>query len=193
MANNNAPFGFSATRALSGYAVTGASDVYQISATNTTKIYAGDPVTIDASGNINVAVSTTNPVLPVGIFGGCEYYDTSVKKPVWFPAWLGSSSATGTVTAWVITDTKQVFEVQSSGANLPYTSVGANANFLIGTGNNNSGMSGATLDQASLATTNTLPFRIVGLSTRINNDNTASYNIVEVVLNDAFYNQLTGV
>lgn len=194
MSNANAPFGFSPVRALQGYAISGAADVYQISPTNTTKIYAGDPVVINGTtGFISVAVSTTNPVLPIGIFCGCTYYDTVQKKPVWFPAWLGSSSAVGIVTATVVTDTNQVFEVQSSGANIPYGKVGENANFLIGTGNAQSGISGASLDVANIATTNTLPFRIVGLSTRISVDQTASFNIVEVKLNDSFYNQLTGV
>lgn len=193
MANNNAPFGFRPVRRLDGVSPNGASNNYLIDPTDTVAIYSGDPVKIGAGGYITKALSTDNPVLPIAIFSGCEYYDTTVKKPIWFPAWLGSASAVAPVTAWVVTDTKQVFEVQSSGTAITNADIGANVNFAIGTGNSVTGQSGATVNQALLNTTNTLPFRIVGLSTKVGNDNASSYNIVEVIFNDSFYNQLTGV
>lgn len=189
MANSNSPFGFSASRRLDGAAPNYQVRAYPILSTNTAVMARGDVVKI-GGGYINEAATTDNPIF--GIFDGCSYYDTVIKQKVWAESWAASSSAlAGSVTAHVIEDTKQIFEVQASGANIPATVVGLNANFVVGTPTI-AGYSTQALDSASTSTTNTLPFRIVGIAQKAGTDSTGSFNIVEVVLNDASYNQLTG-
>lgn len=189
MANNNAPFGFSASRRLDGAAPNYALRNFNLLYTNTTVIARGDVVAL-AGGYVVQAATTTAPVL--GILDGVEYYDTVLKAKVWTPIWNAPTSAlAGSVTAKVISDIQQVFEVQASAANIPATATGLNANFVVGTPTI-AGQSTQALDSTSTSTTNTLPFRIVGLGFKVGTDTTASYNIVEVVLNDSSWNQLTG-
>ena len=189
MSNNNAPFGFSASRRLDGAAPNYATRNFPILYSNTTAIGRGDAVAL-SGGYVVLAATTTAPVL--GVMDGAEWYDTSFKQPIWSPQWTGTATAlSGSVYAKIISDVNQVFEVQASGANIPQTAIGLNANFVAGAVSA-TGLSTESLDSASTSTTNTLPFRIVGLGQRANTDSTASYNLIEVVLNDSSWNQLTG-
>jgi len=190
MANANAPFGFKATRRIDGAAPNYAPDNYPIIYTNTVAIGRGDVVTL-TGGYVNKAVTTDAPVL--GILDGVEYYDTALKTKVWSPGWTAPTTAlSGSISAKVITDTKQVFQVQASGANVAFTTVGMNYNFVTGAPNSLTQISIESLDSTTSSTTNTLPFRLVGLIGSPITDSTGTYNIVEVVLNDSSLNQLTG-
>lgn len=192
MSNTNAPFGFKAVRRYDGAAPNFATRQREIAYNYGTKIYAGDPVKELSTGYIALAGVSDVPVL--GIFDGCEYMDTVQNKKVFSKSWPAPSSAvSGTVKANVITDPMAVFEVRSSGAAITIANVGENAKYAVGTGNDVSGLSGASLDQTTLNTTNTLPFRVVGLSQRGGNDNASSYNVVEVVLVQQAITSLTGV
>jgi hypothetical protein len=187
MANNNSPFGFSQARRLDGAAPNYALRNFPMLYTNTSVIARGDVVAL-SGGNVVAAATTTAPVL--GIFDGVEYYDTVQKTKIWTPIWNAPGTAlTGSVVAKVIADVQTVFEVQASGANI--SQIGLNANFVTGTPTI-AGQSTQALDSTSTSTTNTLPFRIVGVGAKAGVDNTASYNIVEVILNDSSWNQLTG-
>lgn len=190
MANTNAPFGFKASRRLDGAAPNYAPRGFPILYSNTTAIGRGDVVTL-SGGYIQKALTTDAPVL--GILDGVEYYDTALRQKVWTQGWPAPSTAlSGSVTAKVIIDTNQVFHVQASGANIAATSVGKNYNFVTGTPNSLTLISTEALDSATSSTTNTLPFRLVGVLGGVVTDSTGSYNMVEVVLNDSTFNQLTG-
>lgn len=192
MPNTNAPFGFKAVRRYDGAAPNFASRPREIAYNYATKIYAGDPVKELNTGYIALAAAGDVPVL--GIFDGCEYMDTVQNKKVFSKNWPAVSSAvSGTVKANIIVDPMAVYEVRSSGAAITIADVGLNASYVAGTGNDVSGLSGAALNQATLNTTNTLAFRVVGLSTRGGNDNSSSYNIVEVVIVQQAITALTGV
>src|SRR4051812_41450986 len=163
MANSNAPFGFSASRRLDGAAPNYQVRVYPILYSNTTAMAKGDVVKI-SGGYVQAAATTDAPVL--GIFDGVKYYDTVQKTTIWAQEWAGPTTAlSGSVFAHVIEDTKQVFEVQASLANVGSTLVGLNANFVVGTPTI-AGNSTQALDSSSTSTTNTLPFRIVGIPTK---------------------------
>jgi len=73
----------------------------------------------------------------------------------------------------VITDPNAVFEVQLAGAGpaaaTATANVGLNGQFLLTAGNTSSGASGMQLDSAGLATTATLPLKIVGFPYRPDN------------------------
>lgn len=194
MANPNAPFGFRVSNRYGGgvpnYQLTPAAIAYN----DTVAIYSGDVVKQLATGFIALADPTDAGKM--GIFQGCKYYNLVTKQPWWSPYWPGGSAASaqdGSVVAYVNTDPDTVYQVRSNGAALTLTDVGLNANHVNGTGNVYSGQSGAALNAASIDTTNTLGFRIVGLVDGANNDNASSYNIVEVMFNGQFQRQTTGI
>lgn len=196
MANTQAPFGFQQSST-----ITGASPNYvvvhrQISSANTNKIGRGDPVIELSNGYIDIALSTSNPIL--GVFDGVEYYDTSLQKTQWLPAWYGvTTGLSGSISAAVIVDPQATYKVQagiSSTTGVTFADVGSNATFGgQGTPVNGSGQSVAYLDVTSISTTNTLPFRIIGFSGAPNNDIASAYDTVIVKINTQTYNQTTGV
>lgn len=196
MSNIQAPFGFQQSST-----ITGASPNYvvvsrQIASNNTNKIGKGDPVIELSTGYIDIALSTSNPIL--GIFDGLEYYDTSQQKVLWQPAWYGQSTGlSGSILASIIVDPQATYKVQagnSSTTGIVFGNVGLNVTFG-GQGNpvNGSGVSQAYLDVTTISTTNTLPFRIVGFGGAPNNDPTSAYDVVIVKINTQTYNQTTGV
>ena len=192
MPNQNAPFGFRPVRRLDGAAPNYATRQYDILSTYTTKIYKYDPVKISTAGNVELAGTTDYPLL--GVFDGCEYMDTVQNKRVFSALWTGASSAVAnTVKANIIIDPSAVFKVRSNGAVITKANTFANAQYAAGTGNDVSGLSGASLAASTLNTTNTLPFKVVGLFDGENNDNASSYNIVEVIMNLPVVRDTTGV
>ena len=182
MSNTQAPFGLRPVRNLSGAAPTYQTSVYQILSTNSNKFGTGDVVKF-SSGYIDKAATTDHPIL--GVFQGCEYYDTYLQKKVFFPAWLAPTTAVAPITAYVIDDCNVIFEVQSSGAAITIANVGQTAKFTgNGAPSTTTGISTLAIDQATLATTTTFPLMVTGLGLKIGNDNTSSFNVVEVKLND---------
>ena len=189
MANTNAPFGF---RQYSG---TGSAPTYEqnvryIASNNTTAIYFGDAVIPLTTGYIGQATAST--VRMEGIFAGCKYVSTSQKRTVWSNYWPGSD-ANGDVEAYIIDDPNAKFLVQSSDsggtAAITFANIGEYINLAVGTGNTATGISGMTVNVATLATTPTLPFRIVGLVTTPpgadGTDTATEYNEVIVAFNNA--------
>lgn len=199
MANTNAPFGF---RQYSG---TGSAPTYEqvsmlIASSDTTAIYFGDPVVPLNTGYIAKGDPSGAPTVQVaGIFVGCKYTSVSQKRTVWSNYWPGSDN-NGDVTAYVVNDPNAKFLVQvggSSSVGATQTDVNANVQFAYGTGNANTGISGAYIDiSVSPTTTATLPFRIVDLVTQPpGGPGTASgaYNYVIVAFNNVSTKQLTSV
>lgn len=193
MSNVNAPNGFTETRRLDGAAPNFPfmPDRY-VSKSNTTVIGKGDVIKSLSTGYIDLAVPTDAPI--AGIFKGAVYFDTTAKRQIWSPQWSGVTTAVADPLCQVVTDVNAVFRVRSSGTVITRADVGINATFTgNGAPNAITGISTAAIDQTSLSTTNTLPFRVIGLLQGEDNDNASSYNLIEVALNDADYNQLTGV
>ena len=195
MSNTQSPNGFQQSST-----ITGASPNYvvvhrQISSGNTGSIGAGDPVRELSTGYIDVALSTSNPIL--GVFTGVEYYDTAQQKKIWAPAWTGVTTAlSGSILASVVVDPQATYRVQAGGASTAVTlaNIGLNATFGgQGSPATGSGQSVAYLDVTSISTTNTLPFRILGFAGLPSNDSTSGYASVLVKINTQTYNQTTGV
>ncbi|RUV86934.1 hypothetical protein EOA60_20780 [Mesorhizobium sp. M1A.F.Ca.IN.020.06.1.1] len=197
MSNTFAPFGFSQHRG------TGSAPTYEQTprsiALTAGAIYAGDPVTSQADGTIAQSVAGTTQI--AGIFVGCEYVSATLNRKVWSPYWPGSGSALAntTVTGYVINDPNAQFLCQSGNAGSPVaaTDVGANINFAIGTGNALNGLSGAYANQATIATTATLPFRIVAVVTAPpgsnGTDSASNGNWIVVAFNNVDTKSLTGI
>lgn len=198
MTNTNAPFGFSQYFGGSGGVPTFNQSVRRIASGNATAIYTGDPVmpVIGAATGYITQGSPGTTVL-AGIFVGCKYLSVSQKRPVWSNYWPGSD-ASGDVEAYVIDDPNAQFLVQGNSTTFNITGtvgtmtsspIGQYAQFAIGTGNANTGQSGAYLN--SLGTTVTFPFIVrglLGLGADYNvgngSDPTSAYNKVIVGFNN---------
>jgi hypothetical protein len=195
MANTNAPFGF---RQYSGNGSAPTYEQVEVQmAYNATATFFGDPVAPDANGQ--VVRASSNTVQVAGIFVGCKYLSVSQKRVVWSNFWPGSDVASNQyVTAYIVNDPNAKFVVQNDSATaIGQDGVNANIGFAMGTGNTANGISGATVERTSINTTNTLPFRIVGLVQDPPGSNgtdiTSGYNYVIVAFNNVSTKQLTGI
>jgi len=193
MSNTQAPFGFQPTRRVDGAAPNYAMMPAGLAATAATFVVGqGDVLQSLSTGYLSLCASTATAAF--GIFQGCEYYDT-VGQTWRFTNYLpGTQTTNADYKIFGISDVKQVFEVQSNGAAITQPQIWLNATFTgNGAPNSYSGISTAALDPATISTNSAFQFRIVGLGQGVSNDNTASFNTVEVVLNNADFNNRTGV
>ena len=193
MANANTPFGFQQ------YQGTGSVPTYEQVpvkiAYNASAIYYGDPVEGDANGLVVQGDGTTGNSGIAGIFVGCKYLSVSQKRTVWSNYWPGSDVAsTQTVEGYIINDPNAKFLVQSDSSGIAQADVNLNIGYAIGTGNANTGISGAYVTGA--AVTATLPFRIVGLvqdPPGSPGTEAGAYNRVIVAFNNVATKSLTGI
>jgi len=162
MANVNKPFGL---RPLGNLSATGAQKQYgyQIADNQSGAIYQGDLVVVYDGYIIKYDASTHTA--PTGVFNGCQYDDpTRANKPTWKNYYPGSINiTTGIIACEVLDDPAQLFIVQANGA-VAQANIGKNADPTAGTtGSTTSGVSAGSLDYASIAKTQALTFKIVGL------------------------------
>lgn len=197
MSNVNAPFGFRFLRHLQGVAPNVAMSLRRIAYGNGTAIFNGDPVTSLSTGYIAQSAAGTTQI--AGIFIGCKYVSVSQKRTVWSNYWPGSD-ANADVEAYILDDPNAVFVAQSNGTAIALADVGDNINFAIGAGSTATGISAATLDQSTIATTSTLPFKIVGYAggsefaaVGPGSDPTTAYNWAYVTFNFQDFKSTTGV
>ena len=193
MANANTPFGFQQ------YQGNGSVPTYEQVpvkiAYNASAIYYGDPVEGDANGLVVQGDGTTGNSGIAGIFVGCKYLSVSQKRTVWSNYWPGSDVAsTQTVEGYIVNDPNAKFLVQSDSTGIAQADVNLNIGYAIGTGNANTGISGAYVTGA--AVTATLPFRIVGLvqdPPGSPGTEAGAYNRVIVAFNNVATKSLTGI
>jgi hypothetical protein len=198
VANTQATFGFRHI----GYTSGGSPD-YQLStrlilSTNTTKIFRGDPVVIDpTTGKLQQAANNTANI--AGIFDGCMYTPVG-GTPTWSPFWPGAGASVD-ATAYIIDAPNALFMAAALNTSIVTANIGENVGFAIGTGNSTNGFSGATVDQSTLNTTNTLPFKVVAPCTSQGNfgiqgngnDPSTAYGWCVVTFNNQNFKQLTGL
>lgn len=195
MANTQATFGFRHI----GY-VSGAAPDYQmatgiITSGNATKIFRGDPVCLDPTTGFIVQGANNTSTL-AGIFDGCMYTPVG-GTPVWSPFWPGAAS--GNATAYLINAPGALFMVAAINTSLVTANIGENIGFTIGTGNTATGVSAATIEQTTLNTTNTLPFKVYALGNQFlaassnGSDPATPYGWAVVQFNNQQSKQLTGL
>ncbi len=194
MANTFSPQGFKPVRRVDGAAWTGNLSEYKIAKANTHSFFMGDPVVRLSTGYIDV--TTTEPTEGIqGIFMGCKYLSIAQGREVWSKTFPGGD-ANGDVTAYVVDDPNVVFQVwvgtgssSAAGGPVAFADLGNNIDYKYGSGNTLSGISGAYVDYATKATTNTLPFVLWSQVTDPpgwnGTDTTTAGNLVEVVFNNA--------
>jgi len=126
---------------------------FKIANSYAVNIFKDDAVVLNTSpgdanfGTVQALVTSTN--VPLGTFMGCKYVDPATKTPVWsnyFPS--GTSSADGTIEAYVADDPNQVFVIQAD-ATVTAGDRGYNFNVTVSAGNTLTGQSGMALKAAS--------------------------------------------
>ena len=125
-----------------------------------TAIFYGDFVKLVATGTVEKAEVTTSVVAgTVGIFVGCAYPDPS-KNQMTFNQQSPASTAADDIVAYVVDDPKLLFRMQGDEA-IAQTGLGNNISAVNTAGSTSIGRSKNALDGGSIATTNTLPLRVV--------------------------------
>jgi len=178
MANTSRPAGLIPYRQYSG-GIPLRLGSYDIISGQSGSIFQGDPVSLNAAAatanagrQIQVAgVTTTSLVL--GAFMGVRY-TAADGSLIWSNRWInGTTMATGTVgEAFVYDDPDQVYLIQNGGAGLLVSQIGLGAEFVIGTGNSSTGISGCIL--ADPPTTGAHQVQIMDLVKSPDNDYGAS-------------------
>lgn len=125
-----------------------------------TGIFYGDFVKLVAAGTVEKAAVTTAVVAgTVGIFVGCSYTDPSTSQ-LTFNQQFPASTAADDIMAYVVDDPKLVFKMQGDGS-IAQTGLGNNVSAVNTAGSTSIGRSKNALDASTIATTNSLPLRIV--------------------------------
>ena len=125
-----------------------------------TAIFYGDFVKLVASGTVEKAAVTTSVVAgTVGIFVGCSYTDPTTNQPT-YSQFYPASTAADDIMAYVVDDPKLLFRMQADEA-IAQTGLGNNVSAVNTAGSTSIGRSRNALDGGSIATTNTLPLRVV--------------------------------
>jgi hypothetical protein len=194
MANVQAAFGFKHIGYLSGYAPDYQQQTRLIQATNTTKIFNGDPVIKGAASAYILQGNAVTTAIIEGIFVGCNYIPTGGQLTLQpSPFWIGAAASDAT--GYVINAPGALFLAAALNTAIVPSNIGNNIGYAIGTGSTSGGgFSGATLDQSTITTT-TAPFQIVSMYNGIGNgsDTTTPFNWCIVTFSNERFRTLTGV
>jgi len=179
MANIDSIFGFRPVKGQgAGYTAVGSNE-YVIANGESSAIYQGDPVVLNANGSISVGYSAGAEL--IGIFNGCFYDDPTTKKPT-FSNFYPGGVAQDNMKAFIFDDPNMLFEVKVDDTNAGQAQVGSNANIATySAGSSNDGVSNVALDGSSFATSSAANFRVVSLSTDPDNSDYAAANASIIV------------
>jgi len=166
-----APNGLLWSRNKIGAAPTVQTNVYYIKKGYATTIGVGDLVKTGTGGNQGyVVLSAFNDTAGLGVFMGvAPYYDATLQAIAHGlnGSYQSTSNPSADIACYVCSDPFAVFRAQVSGGPwVAQTPRGNNINWLTGTNGvpNAAGISTLALDYTTLATTNTLPFRVEQLA-----------------------------
>ena len=191
MGNTNVAFGMRPIAKMSGAPMNhgvGTFTKYEIANGNTNKIYQGMPVIPLSTGFIDRPGNANGGIVPfVGVFYGCEFVSSVTGKLTFSNTWSGSGANSNfPVKAFVYDDPHQLFAIATdatitneAGAR---AAVFANADFNDAQGGSDTtGISSAQLNVGGIATTQTLPLRIMGYQEDVDNSDFAAAGIPMIV------------
>jgi hypothetical protein len=195
MANVDRVFGFRPIKHTNGAPYNGQVNKYIIPSGDTVAVFQGDLVTLAGSSAessldeqyyATVKQAAANDVT-VGVVMFFEPNPSNLNQ-------LHRPAETERI-VYVADSPDLVLETQEDavGGALAATSVGLNANIIVGSGSATTGQSGMELDSNTAATTNTLPLKIVGFVPRVDNEPGVANAKVMVTFNTHAYKATTGV
>ena len=201
MANTNGAFGLRPIGKVGQNANSTGATEYRIAAANTNAIYQGSPVVPLAAGVIDIVAANDTTVGLLGVFWGCEYVSSTTGETIFSNNWPGSGADSNyPVKAFVYDDPMQTFVIATSNvvsaANTEAevrAAIFANANFAGATaGTAATGLSTGTLDLNTIATTNTLNLRIMGIQQDPDNADFTVAGIPVIVRLNNHFNSANG-
>ena len=202
MANSNGAFGFRPYGVLGSAANTTGTTEYRIASDNSNPIFQGMAVIPLAAGVIDdLQAAAGGNVSPVGVFNGCEYVSSTTGETIFSNQWPGSGADSNfPVKAFLYDNPAQMFTIATSnvvaGADTEAeVRAAVFANIALATGNSGStttGMSSATVDLNTIATTNTLFCRIMGVLDDPDNSDFTVAGIPLIVRLNNHFNAPTG-
>lgn len=201
MSTTLAPNGLRPSNLIGGQSDSSSTRMYKMKANDTGPIFYGDPVIIVSSGSdrgliqrFNTTTTTTTVTAAatmIGVFLGCKYTDPVSLRPEWKQFYPGSINASD-IYAFVLDDPDALFEVQAD-ATIAQTRLGCNASLIQTAANSTAtGSSGVALQASSVASTATLPLRIVDFVQSPDNAVGDTYTRVIVRLNTHALRTTTG-
>jgi len=202
MANSNVAFGFRPYGVLGSAANTTGTTEYRIASDNSNPIFQGMAVIPLAAGVIDdLQAAAGGNVSTVGVFNGCEYVSSTTGEKIFSNFWPGSGADSNfPVKAFVYDNPAQLFTIATSNvvaaANTEAevrAAVFANIAFATGnSGSTTTGISSATADLNTIATTNTLALRIMGIMDDPDNSDFTAAGIPLIVRINNHFNAPTG-
>jgi hypothetical protein len=159
----SAPYGLEPINLLGGQVYAGQTRQLPIGQNETTAIFFGDVVTLNAAGNLT-KVTTTATATTIGVFLGVTYVDPNTSQPVFKQYYPGAVNVAG-MKAYVQDDPDQLYKVAVVSADttigfLTQAAVGKNTSLVQNAGNTLNGDSRiAVLNTTDTETT--LPMRVV--------------------------------
>lgn len=199
--------GFRPVKTVSGAPYSGKANLYFVPSSNSDVIMVGDAVKLAgdaraASGAPTVARCGATDI-PIGVvvgilFSGVANEVTNVPNVSNLNTPIYRVASTDRYLL-VADDPQLVYEVQYAGTSVAAATitanVGLNGQFTTTAGSTTTGSSGMQLDSAGLATTSTLPLKIVGFPARPDNVPGDVYFSYYVILNSSSFGSLgtTGV
>ena len=202
MANSNGSFGLRPIGKIGQSTNSTGMTEYRIASDNSNPIFSGMAVIPLAGGVIDdLQAAAGGNVSIVGVFGGCEYVSSTTGETIFGNFWPGSGADSDfPVKAFLYDDPNQLFTIATSNvvsaANTEAeirAAVFANIAFATGnSGSTSTGMSSATADLNTIAATNTLALRIMGVQNDPENADFTAAGIPLIVRINNHFNAPTG-
>ena len=192
MANSSTiGFGLKPIRAYgNGYESMGLGE-YPVAASSAAMFFQ-DLIVQAATGFVTVGTAGTENIL--GSLNGVFFTDTNTSKPTFANHLLANNTAADIV-ALVNDSPMQQYEVRSNNAAASaQTDVGNTADIAYAAGSTANFVSRATLNDATLNNNATQQLKVIGVSRDPENQDLTTANVVwRVLINQSFFNDLTGV
>ena len=202
MANSNGSFGLRPIGKIGQATNSTGMTEYRIASDNSNPIFNGMAVIPLAGGVIDdLQAAAGGNVSIVGVFGGCEYVSSTTGETIFGNYWPGSGADSDfPVKAFLYDDPNQLFTIATSNVVAAANTeaeirAAVFANIALATGNSGStstGMSSATADLNTIATTNTLALRIMGVQDDPDNADFTAAGIPLIVRINNHFNAPTG-
>lgn len=202
MATVSGPYGLVPINALGGRPFAGSTRHYAIPSGYAVTLQTGDPVVFTTTGATRgtiarfnattTAATATAAATILGVFMGCTYTDAAVG-PTFRQNWAAGTVATDAF-AYILDDPDVLFQIQADGT-LPQTAQGTNAGLIQNRAGSALGnaISGVALQASTVATTATLPLRIVDFVKGPTSAVGDAFTDVIVRINTHFHRTATGV
>ena len=175
MANTDKPAGLKPVGHLLNGAYTGETRVYYVPSTDGTAMFKGDAVGLAGSADDTGKYPTVQQYTATDtqVIGVAVAFSTVAPQIAADPSDLTQfyRPASTAMYVYVIDDPFVIYEIQedSGGGSVAAASVGLNCEIIVGSGNTTTGLSGMELDTSEVATTATLPLKILRLVDREDN------------------------